>query len=161
MVTTHLPILAGLPLEEAVLPSKCLKIHSSTLKSLTESWMSKGFSSPNTRRRKLLTTSFKLMVSSPTEKKIVWREWDLWRTRCLRPLATLKPSRFLEMATDFRIPTSSKNSQTPHQIAPHPPNWINQWSSLEWNQRRWEMPLRILAWFEGPRFPFGFELGQN
>ena len=70
--------------------------------------MSKGFSSPNTKRRKLLTTSSKVIVSSPTKKKKVWREGRQWRTKCLRPLVSLKPSRFLEIATAFRISGRSR-----------------------------------------------------
>ena len=68
-VATHLPILTGFPLKEVACPPKRLKSQSSTLRSSPERLISKGFSSPNIGRRKLLTTSSKVMVSSPMEKK--------------------------------------------------------------------------------------------
>ena len=109
-VATHFPILVGLPPKEAIHPPKCLNSHSSTVRSPVESWMSKGPSSPNIERGKLLTTSFRVMVSSPIEKKNLCREGDQQCTRCLRPLASLNPSKFLEIATDFRIPMHSRQS---------------------------------------------------
>ena len=105
---THLSILAGFPPGEVVRPPKWLNNLSSTSKSLSERLMLKGFSSSNIGRRKLLTKSSKVIVSSPTKKKNVWREGHQWRTKCLRPLVSLKPSRFLEIATVFRIPTRSR-----------------------------------------------------
>jgi len=54
---THLPILADFPLEEAIRPPKWLKSLSSTTRSSLKRLMSKEFSSLNTGRRKLLTTS--------------------------------------------------------------------------------------------------------
>ena len=105
---THLPILAGFPLGEAVLPPKWLNSLSSTSRSSLERLMSKGFSSPNIGRRKLLTTSSKVIVSSPAKKKKMWREGHQRRTKCLRPLVSLKASRFQEIAIDLRIPTSSR-----------------------------------------------------
>ena len=71
--------------------------------------MSKGLSSPNIERRKLLTISSRAMVNSPTEKKNMCREGDQWHTRCLRPLVSLKPSKFLVIATNFKIPAHSKH----------------------------------------------------
>ena len=108
-VATHFPILTSLPSEEAVRLLKCLKSHSSTVRSSAKSWMSKGLSSPITGRRKLLTTPSKVMVSSPIEKKNMCREGDQRHTRCIRPLASLKPSKFLDITTDFRIPACSKH----------------------------------------------------
>ena len=99
-VATHFPILAGLPPKETVHPPKCLKSRSSTVRTSTKSWMSKGLLSPNTRKRKLLTTSSRVMVSSPIEKKNVCQEGDQRGTRCLRPLPSLKPSKFLEISID-------------------------------------------------------------
>ena len=107
-VITHLPILVGFPLKEVVRPPKWLKSLFSISRSSLERLISKGFSMPNTGRRKLLTTSSKVMVSSPIEKKNVWREGHQRHTKCLRPLASLKPSRFLEIATNFRIQPCSK-----------------------------------------------------
>ena len=49
---------------------KGLNSLSSTSRSSLERLMSKGFSSPNAGRRKLLTTSSKVIVSSPMEKKM-------------------------------------------------------------------------------------------
>ena len=111
---THLPILAGFPLREVVHPPKWLNSLSSTSRFSLERLMSKGFSSPNTGRRKLLTTSSKVIVSSPTEKKKVWREGNQRRTKCLRPLASLKPSRLREIATNFRMLARSDNSLILH-----------------------------------------------
>ena len=105
---THLPILAGFPPEEAIRLPKWLKSLSSTSRSSLERLISKGFSSPSTGRRKLLTTSSKVIVSSSTEKKNMWRDGHQRCTKCLRPLPYLKPSRFLKIATDFKIPARSK-----------------------------------------------------
>ena len=105
---THLPILADFPPGEAVHPPKWVNNFSSTLRSSTERLMSKGFSSPSIGRRKLLTTSSKVTVNSPKEKRKVCRAGHQRHTRCLRPLASLKSSRFLEIATAFRILTRSR-----------------------------------------------------
>ena len=107
-VITHLPILASFPPEEVIRPPKWLKSLFLISRSSLERLISKGFSSPNIGRRKLLTTSSKVMVSSPTEKKNVWKEGHQRHTKCLRPLVSLKPSKFLKIATDFRIPIRSK-----------------------------------------------------
>ena len=111
---THLPILAGFPPREAVRPPKWLNSLSSISRFSLERLMSKGFSSPNTGRRKLLTISSNVIVSSPTKKKKVWREGNQRRTKCLRPLASLKPSRLRKIATNFRILARSDNSLILH-----------------------------------------------
>ena len=77
--------------------------------------MSKGFSSPSTGRRKLLTTSSKVTVNLPKEKRKVCKVGHQQHTRCLRPLASLKTSRFLEIATTFRIWRAPDDPRTPRQ----------------------------------------------
>lgn len=71
--------------------------------------MLKGLSFPNIGSRKVFTTSSRVTISSPLEKKNVWREGDQCRTKCLNPLTSWKPSRFLVLATDFRTPTHSRH----------------------------------------------------
>ena len=93
---TYLPILVGFLLGEAVRPLKWLKSLSSTSRSSLERLISKGFSSPNTGRRRLLTTSSKVMVSSPIEKKNVWREGHQRHAKCLNP-------DMLQMTDEFAI----------------------------------------------------------
>ena len=105
---THLPILAGLSPREAVRPPKWLNNWSSLWRSSSKRLMSKGLSSPSTGRRRLFTTSSKVIVSLTTKEKNVWREGHQRFTKCLRPLASLKPLRFLEIAIAFRISARSK-----------------------------------------------------
>ena len=105
---THLPILAGLPLGEAVRPPKCMNNFSSTTRSPTENWMLKGLSFPNIRSRKVFTISSKVTIRSPTEKKNVWKEGDQRQTKCLSPLTSRKPSKFLVIVIDFRMPAHSR-----------------------------------------------------
>ena len=105
---THLPILASLPSGEVVCPPKCLNNFSLTTRSSVESWMFKGLSSPNISRD-VLTMSSRVIMSSSTKKKNVWREGDQWGTKCLNPLKLRKPSKFLVLATDFRILACTKH----------------------------------------------------
>ena len=109
---THLPILASFPIGEIVRQPKWPNNLSSTSRSSSVILMSKGFSSLNNGRRKLLTTSSKLIVISPTEKKKVWRKGQQRRTKCLRPLASLKLLKFLEIAIAFREPTNSPSESS-------------------------------------------------
>ena len=50
-----------------------------------------------------------IIISSPIEKKNVWRKGDQHQTKCLSPLISRKPSRFLVITTDFRTPARSRN----------------------------------------------------
>ena len=52
---------------------------------------------------KVINHIFQSDRSLPMEKKNVWRVGHQRCTKYLRPLASRKPSRFLEIATDFRI----------------------------------------------------------
>ena len=101
---THLPILASFPSREAIRLPKWLNSLSSTSRSSLERLMSKGFSSPNTGMRKLSTPSSKVIVSSPIEKKNVWREGHQQHTKCLRPLASLKTFKVLGNCHYFQDP---------------------------------------------------------
>ena len=105
---THLPILVGFPLGRSGTSAKVTEKFVFNFNILAGKAISKGFSSPNTGRRKLLTTSSKVIVSSPTKKKNVWRKGHQWCTKCLRPLVSLKHLRFLKIAIDFRISGRSK-----------------------------------------------------
>ena len=152
--------MVGLPLEEAVHPPKCLKSHSSTATSSAKSLMSKGLLSPNKRRRRLLTTSSKVIMSSPTKKKKVCKG-DQRHTKFLRPLVSLKPSKFLVIATDFRIPAYSKRPSK----SPSDNSLSTQLAQpvilLGKKSKKMGTASRILVLFEGLGSPLGLGLGQN